>query len=42
LYKERDVVQRNVPAEEAVDALIELIRSHGDWVEPVVKDEAGV
>jgi (E)-4-hydroxy-3-methylbut-2-enyl-diphosphate synthase len=41
LYKERDVVQRNVPAEGAVDALIELIRSHGDWVEPVGKDEAG-
>ncbi len=41
LYKERDVVQRNVPAEGAVDALIELIRSHGDWVEPVGNDEAG-
>ncbi len=33
LYKEREVVQRNVPEAEAVDALIELIRSHGDWVE---------
>lgn len=36
LYKERDVVQRNIPEAEAVDALIELIRSHGDWVEPTV------
>jgi (E)-4-hydroxy-3-methylbut-2-enyl-diphosphate synthase len=41
LYKERNVVQRNVPAEEAVGALIELIRMHGDWVEPIVRDEAG-
>ena len=36
LYKEKEVVQRNVPEEDAVDALIELIRSHGDWVEPTV------
>ena len=36
LYKERDVVQKNIPETEAVDALIELIRSHGDWVEPTV------
>ena len=33
LYKEKEVVQRNIPEGEAVDALIELIRSHGDWVE---------
>lgn len=36
LYKEKTVVKRNVPSEEAVDELIELIRSHGDWVEPPV------
>jgi len=36
LYKEKEVVQRNIPEAEAVDALIELIRSHGDWVEPTV------
>lgn len=36
LYKERDVVQKNIPEAEAVDALIELIRSHGDWVEPII------
>lgn len=35
LYKEKEVVEKNVPEERAVDALIELIRSHGDWVEPV-------
>jgi (E)-4-hydroxy-3-methylbut-2-enyl-diphosphate synthase len=33
LYKEKEVVQRNVPEAEAVDALIKLIQSHGDWVE---------
>ncbi|MGB0422699.1 MAG: (E)-4-hydroxy-3-methylbut-2-enyl-diphosphate synthase [Flavobacteriales bacterium] len=33
LYKEKAVVQRNVPEIEAVDALIELIKTHGDWVE---------
>ena len=36
LYKEKEVVKRNIPAEEALDELIELIREHGDWVEPVV------
>lgn len=35
LYKEKEVVRKNVPEEEAVDALIELIREHGDWSEPV-------
>lgn len=35
LYKEKTVVQKNVPESEAVDALIELIKSHGDWTEPV-------
>ena len=38
LYKEKEVVEKNVPEERAVDALIELIRSHGDWVEPVVQN----
>ena len=33
LYKEKEVVRRNIPAEEAVDALIDLIKTHGDWVE---------
>jgi len=34
LYKEKEVVKRNVPAEHAVDELIELIRTYGDWIEP--------
>ena len=33
LYKEKEVVKRNVPEDEAVNALIELIREHGDWVD---------
>ena len=33
LYKEKEVVRRNIPEDEAVHALIDLIREHGDWVE---------
>ena len=33
LYKEKEVVKRNVPAASAVDELIELIKQGGDWVE---------
>lgn len=33
LYKEKEVVKKNVPAEQAVDELIELIKAHGDWVD---------
>lgn len=35
LYKEKEVVKRNVPEAEAVDALIDLIKSYGDWNEVV-------
>lgn len=35
LYKEKEVVRRNIPEEEAVDALIDLISEHGDWVDAV-------
>ncbi|MFN3874722.1 MAG: (E)-4-hydroxy-3-methylbut-2-enyl-diphosphate synthase [Flavobacteriales bacterium] len=34
LYREKEVVRRNIPAAEAVDALIDLIKEHGMWVEP--------
>lgn len=34
LYKEKEVVKRNVPSAQAVDELINLIREHGDWIEP--------
>lgn len=33
LYKEKTVIKKNVPEEEAVEELIELIKSYGDWVE---------
>lgn len=33
LYKGKEVVKRSIPSETAVDELIDLIRSHGDWVE---------
>ncbi|MBD99300.1 MAG: 4-hydroxy-3-methylbut-2-en-1-yl diphosphate synthase [Verrucomicrobia bacterium] len=33
LYREKEVVRRNVPENEAVEALIDLIREHGDWIE---------
>ncbi len=35
LYKEKTVVRKNVDESEAVDALIELIRENGDWMDPV-------
>jgi (E)-4-hydroxy-3-methylbut-2-enyl-diphosphate synthase len=34
LYKEKEVVKKNVPADNAVDELINLIKTYGDWVEP--------
>ena len=35
LYKEKEIVKRNVPASNAVDELIELIKSDGNWVEEI-------
>ncbi|MFM7017141.1 MAG: (E)-4-hydroxy-3-methylbut-2-enyl-diphosphate synthase [Bacteroidota bacterium] len=37
LYKGREVITKNIQSEGAVDALINLIKEHGDWVEPVVE-----
>lgn len=34
LFKNRELVAKNLPEQEAVEALIELIKQHGDWVEP--------
>lgn len=33
LYKGQEVVKRNIPSEDALQALEDLIREHGDWVE---------
>jgi (E)-4-hydroxy-3-methylbut-2-enyl-diphosphate synthase len=35
LYKEKTVIKKNVPEEEAVQELIELIKSNGDWADPI-------
>ena len=33
LYKKKECVERNIPEDEAVDKLIDLIKKHGDWHE---------
>ena len=35
LYKNREIVKKNLPADIAVDELIQLIKENGDWVEPM-------
>ena len=39
LYKKKEVIERNIPQEQAVEALKELIKSYGDWVEPDEDEE---
>lgn len=34
LYKEKEIVRRNINEAEAVEALVELIQEYGDWQEP--------
>ena len=34
LYKGRTVVEKNIPQEEAIEHLIHLIKSNGDWQDP--------
>ncbi|MBS2096910.1 (E)-4-hydroxy-3-methylbut-2-enyl-diphosphate synthase [Carboxylicivirga linearis] len=34
LFKNRELVKRNLPGEKAVDELIKLIKENGDWVDP--------
>jgi (E)-4-hydroxy-3-methylbut-2-enyl-diphosphate synthase len=34
LYKGKEVVKKNINTEIAVDELINLIRDHGDWIDP--------
>jgi (E)-4-hydroxy-3-methylbut-2-enyl-diphosphate synthase len=34
LYRAKDIVKRNIPAENAVNALIELIKEDGNWQQP--------
>ncbi len=34
LYKGKECIVKNIPAEEAIVRLVELIKENGDWVEP--------
>jgi len=34
LYREKNIVRRNIPTENAVDELIALIKEDGKWIEP--------
>ena len=34
LYRGKDIVRRNIPAESAVDSLIDIIKEDENWVEP--------
>lgn len=34
LYKGKECVERNIPQEEALGKLVELIKSNGDWTDP--------
>ncbi|MFA8451409.1 MAG: (E)-4-hydroxy-3-methylbut-2-enyl-diphosphate synthase [Bacteroidales bacterium] len=35
LYKKKEQIENNIPENEAVDRLIDLIKQNGDWKEPV-------
>lgn len=34
LYRKKQLVEKNIPQAEAVEHLIQLIKDHGDWIEP--------
>ncbi|WP_430811543.1 MULTISPECIES: (E)-4-hydroxy-3-methylbut-2-enyl-diphosphate synthase [unclassified Carboxylicivirga] len=34
LFKKREMIRRNLPHDRAVEALIDLIKENGDWIEP--------
>jgi (E)-4-hydroxy-3-methylbut-2-enyl-diphosphate synthase len=34
LYRQKDIVRKNIPAQNAVDELINLIKEDKNWVEP--------
>jgi (E)-4-hydroxy-3-methylbut-2-enyl-diphosphate synthase len=41
LYVGQDIVKKNIPAGEAVDELVSLIRDHGKWVDPEPANTVG-
>eukprot|EP00971_Amphidinium_carterae_P135579 2686241-Amphidinium_carterae.1 len=42
LYVNYDVVKRAIPSEDAVEALVDLIKDHGKWQEPSSGDDEEV
>ena len=34
LYREKNIIKRNIPSKNAVDALIDLIKEDNNWIEP--------
>jgi (E)-4-hydroxy-3-methylbut-2-enyl-diphosphate synthase len=36
LYRKKQLVAKNIPQAEAVEHLIQLIKDHGDWIEPEI------
>ncbi|MBA7540691.1 4-hydroxy-3-methylbut-2-en-1-yl diphosphate synthase (ferredoxin) [subsurface metagenome] len=34
LYKEKEVIKKNIPEKDALNELVNLLRENGDWVEP--------
>ncbi len=36
LYKKKNLIEKNIPSEYAVERLVELIKINGDWVEPEI------
>ena len=33
LYKNRKVIKKNIPSENAIHELTEIIKDHGDWID---------
>ena len=42
LYVGKEAVKFNLPEEEAVDRLIDLINEHGKWIDPPVREPVEV
>jgi (E)-4-hydroxy-3-methylbut-2-enyl-diphosphate synthase len=38
LYKRQQCIEKNIPEEEAVERLIDIIKANGDWIDPDNKD----
>ena len=42
LYVGKQAIKFNIPEDEAVERLVDLIKEHGKWVEPEVREQAAV